>query len=37
MSTTAGNNEQQVRGADEGSEDEGKDGKSDGDSDEGGG
>ncbi len=37
MSTTAGNNEQQERVADEGREDEGKDGKGNGDGDEGGG
>jgi hypothetical protein len=37
MSTTAGDNEQQECAADEGSEDEGKDGKGDGDGDKGGG
>jgi hypothetical protein len=37
MSATAGDDEQQERMADEGSKDEGKDGKGDGDGDKGGG
>jgi hypothetical protein len=37
MSTMAGDNEQQERAANEGSEDEGKNSKGDGDGDKGGG